>query len=179
MPGRENKMSVALACLVCSYMSKPSAIVERSNNSKSIHHVWTEVKERWGGRKVILKVLSGSVPYCKRDHSNFEVGERNIPKSTALVIYKHNRDRELLAGAGAEGRSKATSDLSVHTHKLAEAHTHILPLQGLLRNTLTNRHRHTYPQRHIHFSSINVCFHIHAHTQTTENRVVGFVVKIS
>lgn len=84
-------------------------------------------KEETGGGKVIMKVLSGSVPYCKRDQSNFEVGKRNIQKSTAPVIYKHNRDRELLAGASAEGRSKATSDLSVHTHKHAQAHTPTLP----------------------------------------------------
>lgn len=86
-------------------------------------NVWTEVKGKWEESKVIMKVLSGSVPYCKRDQSNFEVGKRNSPKSTGPVIYKHNRDRELLVGAGAEGRSKATSDLSVHTQIGTSTHS--------------------------------------------------------
>lgn len=103
-------------------MSNPSAVAEAANYTLHV-----EVKGTSGGGTVITKVLSGSVPHCERDQSNFEVGKRSIPKSTAPVIYKHNRDRESLAGAGAEGRSKATSDLSVHTHththKRAQAHT--------------------------------------------------------
>lgn len=123
--------------------------------------VWTELKGKWEESKVIMKVLSGSVPYCKQDQSNFEVGKRNSPKSTGPVIYKHNRDRELLVGASAEGRSKATSDLSVHTHKWAQAHTHSLLV--LLRNLFTNGQTRTHS-----LSDINVCLHIHTHSQTTE-----------
>lgn len=92
-----------------------------------------------------MKVLSGSVPYCKRDQSNFEVRKRNIPKSTAPVIYKYNRDRELLAGASAEGRSKATSDLSVHTHTNRQRHTLLLSQLSLETHLQAERHTHTYP----------------------------------
>lgn len=93
-----------------------------------------------------MKVLSGSVPYCKQDQSNFEVGKRKVPKSTAPVIYKHNRDRELLAGASAEGRSKATSDLSVHAQNHTQTHTPTPP--ALIRNTLIQAEAHT--QTHAH-----------------------------
>jgi len=54
-----------------------------------------------GRKEVIMKVLSGSIPHYKQHQSNFGVGKRNIPKSAASVIYKHNRDRKLLVGASA------------------------------------------------------------------------------
>lgn len=114
-----NQMSVAYG-MVCQVLSWKVAIYTLCVCG------WTVSKRKWQGRKVIMKVLSGSVLYCKRDQSNFEVGKRNIPKSTAPVIYKHNRDRELLAGASAKGRSKATSDLSVHTHTNRHRRTLIL-----------------------------------------------------
>lgn len=97
-----------------------------------------------------MKVLSGSVPYCEPDQSNFEVGKRNIPKSTAPVIYKHNRDRELLAGAGAEGRQL---QICQFTRTQAGTGTHTPTLPALLRNTRTGAHTHTYPRRHIHFQA--------------------------
>lgn len=119
-------------------------------------------EEKQGIGEVIMKVLSGSFPYSKQDQSNFEVGKRKVPKSTAPVIYKHNRDRELLAGANAEGRSKATSDLSVHVQK--QTHTPTPP--ALIRNTLiqaeTSTHART-PLKTRSFSDTNVCLHNHAH----------------
>jgi len=72
--------------------------------------------------------------------------KRNIGKSTAPVIYKHNRDRESLVGASAEGRqlqicqftctgthSYSPSSLKTHTKRLRHTHAHTpqrhIPLQ--------------------------------------------------
>lgn len=141
MLGRVNQMSIGNSTVdadvyQASVLSGKKTVVV----GKYALCVRTDVKGRQVGGKVIMKVLSGSVSYCKQDQSNFEDGKRSIPKSTAPVIYKHSRDRELLAGASAKGRSKTTSDLSVHTHKQAQEHTPTLP--ALLRNTLTGRDTH-------------------------------------
>lgn len=154
-------------------MSNSGAVVELA---MYIMCVWTEVKRKWEGRKAIMKILSGLVPYCKRDQSNFEVGKRNIPKSTAPIIYKHNRDRELLAGASARREIQGNFRfVSSHTHKQAQAHTHTLT--ALLRNTLTHGQTHTYSQRHIHFQT-QTCAFTFIHTGKLQSTDVGFVVKI-
>lgn len=140
-------------------MSNPSAVAEAA--SYTLH---VEVKKGTsGGGTVIMKVLSGSVPHCERDQSNFEVGKRSIPKSTAPVIYKHNRDRESLAGAGAEGRSKATSDLSLHTHTQTGSGTHSYSPKKKI-HLLTSRDAHIPPKTHS-LSGTNVCRHIHTHAK--------------
>lgn len=70
-----------------------------------------------------MKVLRGSVPYTASELSQTLKWEKETAKSTAPEIYKHNRGRELQAGVSARGRSKATSDLSVHTHTNRHWHT--------------------------------------------------------
>lgn len=42
--------------------SKSSAVLDVAIYTLN---VWTEVKGKWEESKVIMKVLSGSVPYCK------------------------------------------------------------------------------------------------------------------
>lgn len=100
--------------------------------------------------------------------------KRNIGKSTAPVIYKHNRDRESLVGASAEGRqlqicqftctgthSYSPSSLKTHTKRLRHTHTHTHP-----KDTFPFRHKCARP-------------HSYTHTHTTEDSLVGVVVKIS
>lgn len=111
--------------------------------------------------KLIMKVWSGRGPSLQaRSVKLWSWKKKHSKKSTAPIIYKHNGDRELLVGADAKGRSKATSDLSVHTHTHTGTHSNS-PISPT--NTLANRQTHTHPQKTYSLSDTNVCLHIHTY----------------
>lgn len=154
MPAREKSDGCSLWYGVQSYVK-----LHRCHESCSVLHPLCECGQKNKTNNESLKWPRSLT--ASEIIQTLKLKKETFRKYTAPVIYKHNGDRELLVGAGAKGRSKATSDLSVHTHTHTQAHTQIHPSH--LRNTLTNRQTHTYPQKTYLLSDTNVCLHIHTH----------------
>ena len=170
---RQGKNQTAVAYgMACSRMSNSSAVTE-------VAVLLYPLCERGQKNKTNNESLKGPRSLTASEISQtLKLKKETFRKSTAPVIYKHNGDRELLVGAGAEGRSKTTSDLSVHmhTHTHTQTHTQIHPAH--LRNTLANRQRHTRtPKRRIRSQTQMSAFTFIR--TSTKYRLVGFVVKIS
>lgn len=81
MLARDIQMSTARD-FSCSHMLKPQYTVSCHMYCACVDRGKGKMGE--GGKKVIIKVLSGSVPYCKQDQSNFEVGKETSENQQPL-----------------------------------------------------------------------------------------------